>query len=193
MADSRPSSTNSHSIACPCCGYATLDERGGWDICRICWWEDDGQDNHNATVVTGGPNSNISLARARLNFISHGIFQPSRDDLHNNQDPVDGVTQLRKFLYSSSEQTLCEPGSGWHVSIAQLDDDARRAYLSIGDAILYRRRYLDTATLVGMVQTVNWDAKMNQWTYRLVDAESIPVGKTFTAADLEFHTVSDGE
>ena len=27
--------------ACPCCGYATLDARGEYDICAICWWEDD--------------------------------------------------------------------------------------------------------------------------------------------------------
>lgn len=193
MADSSASSTDSHSIACPCCGYATLGERGGWDICRICWWEDDGQDNHNATVVVSGPNSNISLARARLNFILHGIFHPSRDDLRNVQDAVGGVKQLRKFVYSSSDKTLSEPDSGWRVSITQLDDNADRAYFSIGDAILYRRRYLDSATLVGIVQTVIWDAKMNQWTYRLVDAESAPVRKVFTAADLELRTFPDDE
>src|SRR5690349_12959899 len=34
--------------ACPCCGRATLDERGGYDICRVCWWEDDGSDNASA-------------------------------------------------------------------------------------------------------------------------------------------------
>ncbi|GEM_PF-1650224 len=193
MTDSEPSTTESHYIACPCCGYATLDERGGWDICRICWWEDDGQDNHNATAVAGGPNSNISLGRARLNFIQHGIFHPDRDDLRDDQDSVDGVRRLRTFLYSASEQTLSEPDSGWRVSIAQLDDDSDRAYFAIGDVILYRRRYLDDATLVGMVQTVRWDVKMNYWTYRLVDLESDPVTKTFTAADLDIHAVQGGK
>ena len=32
---------------CPCCGYPTLTERAGYEVCRICAWEDDGQDNHN--------------------------------------------------------------------------------------------------------------------------------------------------
>ncbi|MFG1660373.1 CPCC family cysteine-rich protein [Micromonospora chersina] len=29
--------------ACPCCGYLTLDERGGSEICPVCFWEDDGR------------------------------------------------------------------------------------------------------------------------------------------------------
>ena len=26
---------------CPCCHYPMLVERGGYDICRLCNWEDD--------------------------------------------------------------------------------------------------------------------------------------------------------
>lgn len=28
-------------VICLCCGYRTLDERGAFDICPICFWEDD--------------------------------------------------------------------------------------------------------------------------------------------------------
>lgn len=28
-------------FTCPCCGFKTLDERGGYDICEVCDWEDD--------------------------------------------------------------------------------------------------------------------------------------------------------
>ncbi|WP_442894120.1 CPCC family cysteine-rich protein [Bradyrhizobium sp. AZCC 1721] len=28
---------------CPCCGFPTLSERSAWEICCVCWWEDDGQ------------------------------------------------------------------------------------------------------------------------------------------------------
>lgn len=28
-------------ITCLCCGYRTLDERGIFDICPVCFWEDD--------------------------------------------------------------------------------------------------------------------------------------------------------
>ena len=26
---------------CLCCGYQTLDTRGEYDICPVCFWEDD--------------------------------------------------------------------------------------------------------------------------------------------------------
>lgn len=28
-------------VACPCCGFISLSERGGYDICGLCGWEDD--------------------------------------------------------------------------------------------------------------------------------------------------------
>jgi hypothetical protein len=31
--------------SCPCCGHVTLSERGGYEICAECGWEDDGQDD----------------------------------------------------------------------------------------------------------------------------------------------------
>lgn len=53
---------------CPCCGYLTLSERGGYEICPVCFWEDDGQDDHDADDIRGGPNYELSLTRARDNF-----------------------------------------------------------------------------------------------------------------------------
>jgi hypothetical protein len=53
---------------CPCCRYMTLHERGGDDICPVCFWEDDGQDDHDAGKVRGGPNYELSLGEARANF-----------------------------------------------------------------------------------------------------------------------------
>jgi hypothetical protein len=60
---------------CPCCGCKTLDERGGYDICPVCFWEDDGQDDHDADVVRGGPNGSISLTQARQNYIRLGACE----------------------------------------------------------------------------------------------------------------------
>ena len=56
-------------ISCPCCGYPTLGERGGYEICELCWGEDDGQDDADADIVLGGPNHGYSLTEARENFI----------------------------------------------------------------------------------------------------------------------------
>ena len=57
---------------CPCCGFITLTERSAFEICPVCFWEDDGQDNHDAELVRGGPNSALSLAAARANFQAMG-------------------------------------------------------------------------------------------------------------------------
>lgn len=32
---------------CPCCGYRTIKKRGYYEICPVCYWEDDGIDNIN--------------------------------------------------------------------------------------------------------------------------------------------------
>ena len=53
---------------CPCCGFLTLPERGGYDICPVCFWEDDGQDDHDADEVRGGPNYTLSLTETRANY-----------------------------------------------------------------------------------------------------------------------------
>lgn len=58
--------------ACPCCQFLTLPERGGYDICPVCFWEDDGQDDHDFAVVRGGPNYELSLKAARENFAAYG-------------------------------------------------------------------------------------------------------------------------
>lgn len=52
-------------FTCPSCGFPTLTERGGYDICVICDWEDDGQDDAHADEILGGPNA-ISLTESRL-------------------------------------------------------------------------------------------------------------------------------
>ena len=64
----KPPSDDGSKYRCPCCGYRTLTERGGYDICPVCFWEDDGQDDHDAAEVRGGPNYELSLLKARENF-----------------------------------------------------------------------------------------------------------------------------
>jgi hypothetical protein len=60
---------------CPCCGFVTLPERGAYDICPVCFWEDDGQDDHDADEVRGGPNYSLSLSEARRNFSRIGAVE----------------------------------------------------------------------------------------------------------------------
>ncbi|GAN33200.1 hypothetical protein BROSI_A1717 [Candidatus Brocadia sinica JPN1] len=55
---------------CPCCGYKTLAESGNYDLCPICYWEDD-PSQYEDPDLEGGPNS-PSLRQAQLNFILYG-------------------------------------------------------------------------------------------------------------------------
>lgn len=66
MCDARQDISYRLSNTCPSCGYLKLDARCSWEICTFCFWEDDGQDNHDADEVCGGPNSNYSLTAHRL-------------------------------------------------------------------------------------------------------------------------------
>lgn len=60
---------------CPCCGYKTLDEEppGTYDICEICFWEDDGIQFDNPDY-RGGAN-HVSLREAQKNFLEFGACE----------------------------------------------------------------------------------------------------------------------
>ena len=73
---------------CPCCGYPTLRSRGGNQICILCHWEDDGQDDPHADEVWGGPNYYLSLSTARENFRKYLITMDPQDirfEVHNSE------------------------------------------------------------------------------------------------------------
>ena len=56
------------AFPCPCCTFRTLTEEGAFELCPVCYWEDDGQSDADASVVRGGPNGTLSLQEARRNF-----------------------------------------------------------------------------------------------------------------------------
>ncbi len=62
-------------FTCPCCGYKTLDENppGTYDICPICFWEDDGV-QFNDPDYEGGAN-HVSLRQAQKNYDEFGACE----------------------------------------------------------------------------------------------------------------------
>ena len=56
------------AFRCPCCKFKTLHGRGQDEICRVCFWHDDGQDEADAERVLAGPNGLLSLRQAQINF-----------------------------------------------------------------------------------------------------------------------------
>lgn len=102
---------------CPCCGACSLDEPDYYDICRVCWWEDDGQDNDNADKVMGGSNYHLSLTQGRINFLKSGISDPTRTDLCEHQEPIHKYPQGRVFVLSADGQTVLEPDANWQGTV----------------------------------------------------------------------------
>lgn len=99
---------------CPCCGYRTLRERGGFEICPVCFWEDDGQDNDDADGRRGGPKPNrVSLTEGRRNFLIHRVAE-LKDQAHVRA-PRQDEPRVRRFALHG--QLLVE----------LRDDDARTA------------------------------------------------------------------
>lgn len=114
--DGKPLSLQS----CPCCGRRTIQNRGDYEICTVCWWEDDGQDNDTASTVYGGPNHGISLTQARYNFIKYGIYDPNRSDLLAEREPENKYVTGRQFSLVDGN-TVIELDSEWS---AQIDRNA---------------------------------------------------------------------
>ncbi|MFL0250650.1 CPCC family cysteine-rich protein [Clostridium neuense] len=60
---------------CPCCGYYTFAEKpdGNYDICEVCFWEDDPIQLKDL-AYDGGAN-HVSLIQARENFFKFGACE----------------------------------------------------------------------------------------------------------------------
>lgn len=60
---------------CPCCGYYTFDNKpdGSYDICKVCFWEDDPIQLEDPTYE-GGANK-ASLIQAQKNYQEFGACE----------------------------------------------------------------------------------------------------------------------
>lgn len=58
---------------CPCCGYKTLEDSSTYNICEICFWEDDIV-QFNDPNYEGGANR-VSLKQAQKNFMKFGACE----------------------------------------------------------------------------------------------------------------------
>jgi hypothetical protein len=57
---------------CPCCGYLVFTHPpGSYDICPVCFWEDDALQLEFATTLAGGANG-VTLVEAQANFQRFG-------------------------------------------------------------------------------------------------------------------------
>ncbi|GAB4135593.1 MAG: CPCC family cysteine-rich protein [Planctomycetaceae bacterium] len=72
------------NVTCFICGHRTLDKRCDWDICPVCFWEDD-------VFVTNGEdiasvaNHGMMVSQAQANFIMFGAS--SKDAIPHVRPP----------------------------------------------------------------------------------------------------------
>ncbi len=75
-------------LPCRCCGYLTISMRGYFEICPVCYWEDD-EEQFDDPDYEGGANG-ISLKQAKKNYAGFGacdrrfrtcVRKPEKDEL----------------------------------------------------------------------------------------------------------------
>lgn len=99
--------------ACPCCGYRTLKEGwGSFEVCPICWWEDDGQQLANP-LLRDGANA-VSLAEAQLYFLISGVSDPRFSDhvrapAEDEPDPDWRPLENGRDMHGGPMMTAAEP------------------------------------------------------------------------------------
>ncbi|HEY1648104.1 MAG TPA: CPCC family cysteine-rich protein [Terracidiphilus sp.] len=68
--------TTETRFRCPCCGYKTLEAPAALALCPVCWWEDDGQEDKDASEVWLTVNGQLSLTQARAHYAACGAADP---------------------------------------------------------------------------------------------------------------------
>lgn len=123
-------------FSCPCCGADTLPERNGWDICPVCWWEDDGTDNDDASLYYSGPNKGMQLTAARICFLQTGIYNPNRTDLMDLRKPIANFGKGRHFEIDKTKGIIFEKGTDWYAPLSppHLKEDEPEPEISLAGA-----------------------------------------------------------
>lgn len=57
-------------FTCPCCNYKTILEKGNYEICPICFWEDDGSND----LLKYSHVNHMTLKNAKDNFKTKGVI-----------------------------------------------------------------------------------------------------------------------
>lgn len=89
---------------CPCCGYPLLGERVAFEICPLCWWEDDGLDD-DAEGYPGdldrhsGPN-HTTLREAREYFERHFAHEVSGGRIIRGMNDPEAIENNRNIVWA---------------------------------------------------------------------------------------------
>lgn len=57
--------TDARGLPCPCCGSRVLRERGAYEVCPVCGWEDDPAQAADPDFRGGANRESLNAARQR--------------------------------------------------------------------------------------------------------------------------------
>jgi Cysteine-rich CPCC len=103
--------SNEAQYACPCCGYPTLGSLSEFEICYLCGWEDDGQDDAGADVVRSGPNHSFSLVEARENFERYLVKYPPELDTRAGGHDSEREKEAKRVIIEAYDKMMEGPRS----------------------------------------------------------------------------------
>lgn len=91
-------------VTCFICGHRTLDERCDWDICPVCFWEDDVMLTPDDVDKTSPANKGMAVSEAQANFMLLGASSETRrtnvrppqadEPLDENWKPLEKAVEL---------------------------------------------------------------------------------------------------
>lgn len=133
---------------CPCCGHRTLPERGYYELCPVCFWEDD-PEQAEQPWAWGGANG-ISLVDAQQAYLRYGAVdvedvskvRPARPDETRDPDwrPYDPADGEIHPLYTEEQEERIEARGEEHAAAFRSGLEALRAEAgTLSEAEIERR------------------------------------------------------
>jgi hypothetical protein len=95
-------------VPCLACGYPSLNERGGYHVCVVCHWEDDGSTRERPDRRSAA-NHGLTLREATANIAEAGVSRDRWDALTNPEYFLPAVRAARAGLMASYERLRVDP------------------------------------------------------------------------------------
>ena len=100
--------------SCQVCGYLTLDERDAFDICGICFWEDDGIDDFEENEESGPNHMTLKEGRTLFQEAKRKLMSADHGDYNYFISLKDNFLKL---------DNLIEQGNIHKTEIIKLQDE----------------------------------------------------------------------
>ena len=125
------------NVPCPCCGNLTLSARSRFEICPVCGWEDDGQDDADAHEVASRLAADLECGTAIAEAVRDQFeFRPSRGPLawvrgllrkspRHQASPLTSAVPVHKRYVSWGREEIKGLPIEWTRVVTEIDPNGR--------------------------------------------------------------------